>query len=163
MKNYTHEIMHVLGSPTWCYTIGFPDVLGHPEVVASNVDPSFLNRLSDLIRAGARFTDGASLEGLLRDPVVFRRVPPELMGPEVAACHQHHAGKPFELVQMVWPDAEGRFPWDPGYVNQPKQHQLWRPGGPRGHGPLRRHGVARPVARAPALPVSRAPDGGDWN
>jgi hypothetical protein len=138
---YPHHLMEVGGTrrnPSWCYTIGFPDHYGHPEVVASSVDPRFLNALADIIRGGASFREGSRLEGLLRVPVVFKHVPEALHGPEVTVATQHHGARPFELLQMVWPDEEGRYPWDPGYVNDPRQHQLWRPGGPRGHGRLRK-------------------------
>lgn len=134
-------------NPSWAYTIGFTEHYDHPEVVASNVDPAFLNQLADVIREGFHFEDGSRLEGLLRDPVIFRRVPPELHGPEVTVCTQHYGGRPFELLQMVWPDHTGKFPWDKGYSNVVPQHQLWRRGGLRGHGRL---------IQPPAEPVSRA-------
>lgn len=151
-------------NPSWAYTIGFTEHYDHPEVVASNVDPAYLNQLADVIREGFHFEDGSRIEGLLRDPVVFRRVPPELHGPEVAACTRHYGARPFELLQMVWPDHTGKFPWDKGYSNVVPQHQLWRRGGPRGHGrlipspsePVSRRTPGRPLYAPQALTDARA-------
>jgi hypothetical protein len=155
MPRYPHRLQMVLAAsrrnPSWTYTIGYTEHYGHAEVVASNVHPLLLNDLADLIQAGHRFEDGARLEGLLRDPVIFRRVPPELHGPEVTVCTQHYKGRPFELLQMVWPDYAGKFPWEKGYSTVAPQHQLWRRGGARGHGRL-----IQPPPAAPALPPRAA-------
>lgn len=168
---YLHRIQHVFASsarnPSWSYTIGFPEHYGHPEVVVSSLDPLCLNLLADEIMAGARFQDGSRSETLFNYPVVFKLVPPELHGPEVTLCTQHHGTRPFDLLQMVWCDVDGRFPWEKGYINRPAQHQLWRPGGARGHGRLRRtpDPAPTPIVAPPRLakPVLAARwDRGPW-
>jgi hypothetical protein len=35
------------------------------------------------------------------------------------------AGRLVPAIQMVWPDAQSRFPWDEGYENNPSQPMLF--------------------------------------
>jgi hypothetical protein len=114
----------------WTYTIGLAEGYGHPELFTVGAccytcSGSLLNALGDRVAAGERF-DEASREPIVVDDrgvdVELHLRPVEgraLVGDWFAMWHRYYWSKPYEgpplsVVQVVLPDRDGRFPWEPG-------------------------------------------------
>jgi hypothetical protein len=108
--------------PAFCYTVGLSDY-DHPEFIMFGlpfeVSAHLLNDLGERVRGAVKFTDGAIVEDLLKDyPVYLMEVTDPSQHLNVA--HAYAEG-PVKALQVVWPDSEQRFPWDPGY---PAEYQV---------------------------------------
>jgi hypothetical protein len=102
--------------PPFSYTTGLTE-FAHPElIIYGNMRPEFhaaiLNDLGVRVAAGRRFLPGDMLDDVLRNgPITFVAVDePSVLGQSVALY-----GRGFSALQVVWPDGENRFPWQPGY------------------------------------------------
>lgn len=105
--------------PGFAYTVGLWERHRAPEVLISGLEPHVAGGLCNLVaeRAVERgpLPTGIPVEGVLT------RLPVVLVPIRGAASHDDlvllralwPAARP-EAVQLVWPDARGRFPWDDG-------------------------------------------------
>ncbi len=104
-------------SPPFAYTTGLTE-FNRPELIVYGLEPEqaagILNRAAELSIADEQFLDSPLLSGVLRPPYALTGLPAVdtadltvtrlLYGPDVP------------VVQLVWPDARHRFPWDSGYA-----------------------------------------------
>lgn len=116
-------------------TIGLQDVHGLPELVMFGmsqeaVDTIIHNVAAQLVRAGGWKGGPLQLNGIFEnEPVELRTVHPGHY-PIVAAVNimvRRETGRPEmkEMVQIVWPGNDGRFPWDPEATDRfPDQKRL---------------------------------------
>ena len=106
------------GRPAYAYTIGVEDMLGHPELVAVGLDGEFASRLFaefvDHLRSGGELPVSQPFVGMLGDelPCVLLPVDVEVHADWFAGAADHYSYRPFRVLQLVYPDAAGRFPWD---------------------------------------------------
>lgn len=104
---------------SYCYTVGLWYHWQHPELVVFGVSDELadelLNAATDMIDAGARFAADQVVRDLLEIyPVTFKAVPrTHNEGYFGAACWAHATGD-FPVLQLVYPDRQGRYPWQPG-------------------------------------------------
>jgi hypothetical protein len=105
--------------PGFSYTVGLWHTFGQPEVIVfgleDHVAEDLFDEIADLVHEGRRFLADSKHDGLLQHyPARFLAVPKgfnrEFLGVAVWA----HEGDGFEAVQLVWPDKQGRWPWDDG-------------------------------------------------
>lgn len=105
--------------PGYSFTVGLwhsfeqPEVLvfGLPEEVAHEL----LNALADEASAGQKYLDDQKHAGLLVDYTVrFVALPPHCHAEYLATAVWAYDGGEFPAVQLVWPDKQGRWPWEPG-------------------------------------------------
>jgi hypothetical protein len=127
--------------PPFAYTVGLSGSrFGHPELLVSGLGRDtaqiVLNDLGERVRAGQRLHAGQRLGDLL-EGVDGGAVQVELLrvddaadprAPLTAANRLYGHGGPIDALQVVWPDRNHRFPWEPGYdAMQAKQLLLGRP------------------------------------
>jgi hypothetical protein len=104
------------------YTIGFGATYGYPEVVVMSLGVEttsvVLSRLAEMLRAGERPVANQKLDLDLTFPVVLRSVEIDVARGHLALADAFYTvrGAPYEVLQLVWPDAAGRFPWESGFV-----------------------------------------------
>lgn len=107
--------------PWFTYTVGC-FMIDKPELIVLGLPPHYagalLNDYYGRVRGGATFADHDRVSGFIRDyDVVFRRVRDdksrELMTGSHRLCLEVTGHEP-ECLAMIWPDREGRFPWEPG-------------------------------------------------
>jgi uncharacterized protein DUF4262 len=101
------------------YTVGLQDSFQHPELLLSGMKRelggSVLNSAGAAIREGERFRAGDLSEAVLEGyPVAFALVPIDFYYEEFGALKTWRDGFEFTVLQCVWPDREGRFPWSGG-------------------------------------------------
>ncbi|MBL9076162.1 MAG: DUF4262 domain-containing protein [Planctomycetes bacterium] len=106
------------GPPPHVASVGLWESFGQPEVVVfglpTEVAAELLESIADEADEGHTFLDGTRHEGLLRDyPVRFVAVPKAHYAACFGAACWAYEGCDFPAVQLVWPDKQGRWPWDP--------------------------------------------------
>lgn len=109
--------------PAFAFSLGFYANYGHPEIIVIGLKPQTAQQLMNIaaIRiAGAKskyetykpYDDIAQGMRVAFVPVAKRYLP-EYFG-YGRWFYQSRQGE-FPALQMVWPDKQGRLPWEPGY------------------------------------------------
>jgi hypothetical protein len=102
--------------PAWAFTVGLWHTLGSPEIAMFGLRlpdmQTWLNRLGEQIRSGRPLVPGQPREGVLNGfPLEFRPVHdswyPRLFG----SALNFYQRPPLPIVQAIWPDRSGLFPW----------------------------------------------------
>jgi hypothetical protein len=106
--------------PTYSFSVGLFHTLGHPEVLLMGLRPEVAQRLvNDIgaaVRAGRRFEAGGRYDGLAdRFPLAFLAVAERYYRDYLGYAGWFYRGWHFPVLQCVWPDKKGVFPWEPGY------------------------------------------------
>ena len=114
-----HVIKVPDGDPEFAYTIGLFRTFGHPELFiiglpVADVAHPVLNTLGDEVRAGRRFAPGETSDAALAGyDVTFRHVPPTAYREHLGWALWYYSGEPFPVLQVVYPDRHGHWPWAP--------------------------------------------------
>jgi hypothetical protein len=115
---------HPIYDAAFSYTVGLWLTQSHPELVLVGrwrQNHAIIGAAVSLIKDGNRFDGGSRSDQVVRGyDVCFVRVSSarrtELLTYADWANHRRH----FEALQLVLPDAEGRWPWDDGYASVPQ-------------------------------------------
>ncbi|WP_040517447.1 DUF4262 domain-containing protein [Gordonia neofelifaecis] len=98
------------------YTTGLTEH-GRPELVMTGLPPDLagvlLEHAARSVIADRSFGPGSDVPARLRRPVRFRAV--DVIDSEPMRLTRIVYGRQFDAVQLVWPDDDGRYPWQPGY------------------------------------------------
>jgi hypothetical protein len=116
----------------FAYTVGFTE-LGHPEILISGLPPRICHQffwdLYKAIKAGKVYKSGEVDTDFANLPMAFKTLSP---GAAEKFCCQavywyEDKGQTPTFLQLVAPDAAGRFPWQDGYDTQLMrwQRHLW--------------------------------------
>ena len=105
--------------PGFAYTIGLQRTLRHPEIIvfglSAEVMHGILNRIAERIRSGHSHTSGQSYWGILDDfRCHFLTVPQEEFPEYLGWALWYYKDEPLNALQCVWPDRNGKFPWNEG-------------------------------------------------
>lgn len=113
--------------PRYAHTIGFEDRFAFPDLCVFGLAPvacqGLFALLADALDGGTELPVGVPFIGLLEDdqPCALLPVEPtdaEGLFPSLAE-HQRLADRPADqlrVLQLVWPDPEGRLPWERGFA-----------------------------------------------
>jgi hypothetical protein len=106
-----------LATPPFAYTVGLTEK-GHPELALVALDDRLsgmiLNALGEAAVDGAHLEAGQRLEGLIGNDLSLQVL--ECPDPLRANLFSAYVdGDPPAALQIVWPDAQGRFPGEPGF------------------------------------------------
>ncbi len=122
VRQYGCHIMHIIEDekgPEYSFSIGLYLNYSHPEIVIFGLDHKItnptINRIASLIREGREFSDGQTSDELFEGlEVVFLSVERKYYGPYLGYANwfYQHLPQPFPVLQLVWPDKQGRFPWE---------------------------------------------------
>lgn len=109
------------GVPTFSYTVGLYRTHKHPELVVFGVPPeiakTILNRVAfRFAKDGEVIVPGARYDEILEKfPVVFVTAGQDGVASHLYAYEWFYKGQTPPVLQMVWPDTAGRFPWEEGF------------------------------------------------
>ena len=113
--------------PPFSYSVGFTKSLGEPEVVFCGLHGSsahpLINDLFGLCQAGLHLADWTVIENLLKDYRCIARTVDEswIIQSTFASAlwyHRTQMGSTLkDVVQIVWPDEYGHFPWEASCVD----------------------------------------------
>jgi hypothetical protein len=99
--------------PPFCYTVGLHH-LGFPELILVgigwNVGGQLLNNAADQMISNKRaFQHGEESEAVANLPAVF--ITADKAGDHTVQAAEFYGHSDFTVLQMVWPDRDGQFPW----------------------------------------------------
>jgi hypothetical protein len=101
--------------PGFAYTIGLQHSFQHPELIVVGLPADMshltLNIAGQAIQRGERFSIGQQSRLFFEDRVCTFRMVPEA---QFRNYLWFYDGPVFTAMQVVWPDAQGRFPWSIG-------------------------------------------------
>ena len=104
----------------WAYSIGVHRTFGHPEIMIVGLDLNeahvVINDVVKLIQAGETIETGRDYGNLLAEGwlVTFRSVEPQWYSAFFGRAIDFYGGSDFPMLQAVWSDGEGHYPWDRG-------------------------------------------------
>ncbi len=106
--------------PSYSFSVGLYHTLGAPELLIVGQKPQtaqgLINHAGELLRNGQRFADGERRDGILGGyPAVFAAVDPRYYREYLGYATWLYRGCDFPVLQIVWPDRDGRFSWDADY------------------------------------------------
>ena len=126
--------MGVYGEQTedWAYSIGLWHSLRSPEVCLMGVPfrtaMGFVKKIGGQIRDGRGLQPDERRDGVLTDrPVAIRLVHPSWYHALFGAGLDFTEAPPWPMVQAIWPDRSGLFPWEDGVDEEcrARQPMLW--------------------------------------
>ena len=100
--------------------MGLYENFHHPEIVLFGLDLEVMHRLindaGSRIREGQKYEEGQKYSDLLqRYPCEFRKVNPARYDGLLNYAMWYYEDSHFPVLQLVWPDKAGLFPWDEGF------------------------------------------------
>jgi hypothetical protein len=104
--------------PAYVFSVGIFHTFGHPEICIIGLNDSSLmaqivNGIGELIRAGDVLEDWHANDEVLEEHAcIFREVDRTHYAEYFGFARWFHEGDDFPILQCVWPDGTGRFPWD---------------------------------------------------
>lgn len=116
------HIVHVPsedGGAAYSFSIGLWHSFEQPEVVVfglpEDVAHELLNSIADEAGEDKKFrAEERHDELLIGYPVRFVEVPKSAYARFLGLAQWVYQGEDFQCVQLVWPDKQGRWPWQPG-------------------------------------------------
>jgi len=101
------------------YSIGFFQTFGHPEIFIYGLSSDIISRLLVLVSvpivAGDRFHAGSLIPDIAGQTLTFVEVHREFYERFFQRALSYYGERSFPMLQLVWPDPEGHFPWHPDY------------------------------------------------
>lgn len=112
----------------FAYTVGLFHSYRQPEFVIFGLDPGIaygiLKILADAAAAGEMYAVDKPCDALVENyQCVFLEVPRARFDDCVLSASWFYAGRDFPLYQVVWPDRQGRYPWNEGATSDPGHEQ----------------------------------------
>lgn len=106
------------GAPAWAYSIGIHKTMQQPDIILFGLRPDTMAQLIEntveRMREGVVYGDGLEDEELLQGyTCVFKSVREIWYDVTVKHARWFYGGSAFPLLQLYWPDRNGKFPWDP--------------------------------------------------
>jgi len=114
--------------PGFAFTIGLTKTFGHPEVIIFGLPLEtmhvVLNNVGAIVREGTPLRPGRVTEDVLEGYACeVVRVPSAAYREFFGYARWFYKGDSFEALQCVWPDRNGRFPWDQDVIDAVKACQ----------------------------------------
>ncbi|WP_076435288.1 DUF4262 domain-containing protein [Microbispora rosea] len=118
--------------PGFAYTVGLWHTYRSPELAMFGLDVHFmhelLNRLGDGVATGKPVeAEQERYDLIARHPVVLKQVDLRWYREFFGQAISFYRRPPFPVLEVVWPDPDGRFPWHPDCAEQYRELQpsLW--------------------------------------
>jgi hypothetical protein len=105
-------------APWFAYTIGLYESFGHPEIITFGLAHPLMARLLNFVgqeaKAGREQAAGTRVSGLLDGlDCTFATFPRSEYHARLGYALWYYDSSQFPVLQLFWPDRDGRFPWDP--------------------------------------------------
>jgi hypothetical protein len=115
--------------PGYAYTMGMPELTGFPDIALFGLKPIAANGLITLVvemlQGGTEIPLGVELVGLLDNDLrcIFVPIDVDVWGGFFRTATAWYRGKPFVMVQLLWPDRNGFLPHEVGYAQNMRMAQ----------------------------------------
>lgn len=122
IKNYGHGVISVVASetePGFSYTVGRIEQ-GLPELIIFGVPSNTgMHALNDAVDWAKRFKgvlpEHTPIEGIINFPATFKPVQERHLSTYFKVVFALYPVETFPALQMLWTDAQNKFPWEPGF------------------------------------------------
>jgi len=108
--------------PTFSYTAGLATTYQHPEILIFGVDhqtaADLLHAVAEELRKGKRIVPGQLYGQIANMPVLFGEVETDKASSQCRLAFMAQPNAEVQVLQMVWPDPNGRFPNEQEYDQQ---------------------------------------------
>ncbi|MGO4288187.1 DUF4262 domain-containing protein [Chitinophaga sp. RAB17] len=106
--------------PGFAYTIGLYQQFSHPEIIcfglSLNLLGSVLNDACELIKNGQPLQVGVYYDDFIADyPMQFLTVDKSFYPNYWGIANSFYGHYNYPALQLVWPDKQSLFPWEPGF------------------------------------------------
>lgn len=113
------EVEDDAGEPAYAFSVGMWESFGQADVAVFGLPPeaaaALLEAIADDAAEGKTFAADSRHEGLLQGyPVRFLAVPKAFYAEYFPEAVWAYGNDDFPVLQLVWPDKQGRWPWEPG-------------------------------------------------
>ena len=117
------HVVSVLATPfsqPFAYSIGLYKTFGQPEMVVvglpvQDLGPAIINDIGRLMKKGVTFEDGTENDQIIKHcPCTFREVDMVRYCQYFTLGNTCYQDSEFPMLQCVYPDREGHYPWQPG-------------------------------------------------
>ena len=117
------------GHPPWSFTIGLFETWDHPELIVIGRSRATSHEMLKTLATQIEDGDPPNLADrepypLLGIPCHFLEVNPRYYSDYVGFALWFYRKRQFPLYQIVWPNHEGKYPWDPLV---PTSFKEWQP------------------------------------
>ena len=117
---------HIVGvladetGPAFAYSIGLFHNYGHAEILVFGLEhvlmQNLINGMRDDIQRGGRFLPGSRYSYIVANfDCEFRTVHPSHYHALLGYAEWFYPDANFPVVQCIWPDKGGHFPWQPDF------------------------------------------------
>ncbi len=119
------HVLKILGDdsgPEYCFSVGFYYTFGHPEILVMGLSHPVAHRLINL--AAGHIASGRVFRPRERTDDLAEGFTCSFV-PVAVDYYEQYLGygiwfyrklqQPFPALQLVWPDKQGRLPWESGY------------------------------------------------
>ena len=115
--------------PAFAYSMGLYDNFKHPEIIIFGLElgtmHELINDAGKRIRQGHGYKEDQRYDDLLKGyECEFRMVKPIYYDGLLNYAIWYYNGSPFPVLQLVWPDQTGLFPWEDGFEERFRKKQL---------------------------------------
>jgi hypothetical protein len=106
--------------PAFAFSVGLSKNFGHPEVILFGLGieamHGIINLIGEEVRQGRRFSESQAASGIIEGfDLNFRPVSHDHYSEYLGTASSYYKGTDYPALQCVWPDRQGRFPWDTGF------------------------------------------------
>ncbi len=113
--------------PSFAYSAGIEESWHHPELIVAGLDYDLSTLLiaetANLIRGGTSFTDLPGSYRIGNINVRFLEVPAGSAKQLMTETASYYGETRFRVLQIIWPDERGFFPFDPQCNDEVKRIQ----------------------------------------
>ena len=107
-------------SPGWAFSIGFYRTFGHPEVVVfglnNELNQSVINSIGEDLRSGKTYPIDAPYPELIEGFDCILKHVNTLWYPDfLGYADWFYKGTDYPALQCIWPDKNGRYPWEDSF------------------------------------------------
>ena len=117
---------HIVGvnadndGPDFAFSVGLLHTLGHPEIMIMGlkhpISASLINDMGDAIRSGTKYEAGKCYDDIAAGfPLAFVAIDKRYYRDYLGYALWFYRTLDFPVLQCVWPDKSGVFPWESGY------------------------------------------------
>lgn len=112
VQKHGWHVVIVADQPWFAYTVGLYARYSKPEIVVFGLRKEDLHAVCNAYGTQVKGGERPTPAEYLGSEAVLRAVDPKLIGDYFGTAKWFYRGREFPMVQLIWSDPEGLFPWD---------------------------------------------------